>query len=1205
MATRISSSRWIALASFALAVAGGRPARCEAPVLPVPTFDNSIQAGYYCINGCWESEATWALTVQRLKDRVGSGPYARLGLVYSVAPDMPWTADLAHPVLTSPTLESLREQLDRARANGIHLSFSLTAGISRSNGLYDAAAAEDRRNFQWYRDGLVLRETPSRYARKLRRHLETKMRAFAPLLMTVIEEYPDTFGICAGDGELELLADRLDESTPYEDQIIADYSPFVILEFRDWIRNTGMYGPGGAYEGQGRAASGTLYSDPVTGLASFNTDFGTAFSTWDLEYFNWSLDDPIDGDPKAIPHSVSGAPGWSPLPSSGPDFIAGGFDAPRVWNEYSPEFWQLWLTFRELLVGNYVRDFITWVMTTENASGAKVPKDRFYTYQIPADYYLETYPGCPQPNRRYLTSASPTWTADVSDLAGVGVTVFDGYQWPGGYTRTSTRLLPAMSVFRDQHWGMIEFNLSWPFIGGVETDPEVPAEQIRQGYLAGSRLFFYFPWLLDPEDEVTVNLDALGLFVSQARFQPRDAPWTSYRPPAVTGLAVVDGPAVEVAWSPRVFPERGDFEWTDWPGFLRHEVWQGTSADFVPGVGGTLVGTTRSPSLVTSGLARGSSYIKVAARSVAGLLGDAAVAALCLAPSITQFTTSAVLRTPGASSTLSWQTAGATSVTINGVARAASGTLVVRPTSTTTYLLQATNACGTVSRQVIVNVFNGTGGLGTPTVTAPTAGQVIGVSGVTLSWSRIAAAGLYDLRLFDNLSGKALFTGSLAGSASTSSLVDLADGAYRFAVRACTGGTADTQCGAFASVAFTVDLIQPTAAPVLTAPADGAALTTSTVAFSWTSVAKADASLPLYYELLVENVAAGGTAVQIRVPDPTLGSIHSLQSSAHYRTRVRACHGGCGPFSEPVDFAITLGPVPTTAPSITSAIVSGGNQLTVDWTAVAGADIYQIQVVQPSPAGPGGGALTVAARQVSETTASFSVPAGLAYIFVRACNGDGCGPYASVQSIDAPGPSPSVATLGTPMAQSTVDGPVVVFTWNRVAGDDGSNTLYRLYVQDLSRQSAALDLVTTQNYWAANLRAEGAVYAALVVASPGPSQVVGPASTFAVRGSSAATPTMVEPTHQTQVSAGNVLFRWSPVEGASLYEYYVAVCGVGSATARGVTPGLFVNVPLTASGAPTTYCAVARACPAGASCAPGSDAGWGPWNDALTCTATP
>ncbi len=421
---------------------------------------------------------------------------------------------------------------------------------------------------------------------------------------------------------LELLADRLDESTPYEDQIIADYSPFVILEFRDWIRNTGMYGPGGAYEGQGRAASGTLYSDPVTGLASFNTDFGTTFSTWDLEYFNWSLDDPIDGDPKAIPHSVSGAPGWSPLPSSGPDFIAGGFDAPRVWNEYSPEFWQLWLTFRELLVGNYVRDFITWVMTTENASGATVPKDRFYTYQIPADYYLETYPGCPQPNRRYLTSASPTWTADVSDLAGVGVTVFDGYQWPGGYTRTSTRLLPAMSVFRDQHWGMIEFNLSWPWIGGVEGNPEVIADQITLAYTNGARIYSYFPWLLEPDDNVTANLDGLGVFVSRVKFQPRDAPWTSYIAPAPGLLqATADSGRARLTWSNQVFPERTDFPWPAWPEFGKFEVWAGSSPDFVPPAGGTLLGETTSSTFLAPPFGSGVRYFKVIAVTKSGLRG--------------------------------------------------------------------------------------------------------------------------------------------------------------------------------------------------------------------------------------------------------------------------------------------------------------------------------------------------------------------------------------------------------------------------------------------------------------------------------------------------------------------------------------------------------------------------------------------------------
>ena len=41
-----------------------------------------------------------------------------------------------------------------------------------------------------------------------------------------------------------------------------------------------------------------------------------------------------------------------------------------------------------------------------------------------------------------------------------------------------------------------------------------------------------------------------------------------------------------------------------------------------------------------------------------------------------------------------------------------------------------------------------------------------------------------------------------------------------------------------------------------------------------------------------------------------------------------------------------------------------------------------------------------------------------------------------------------------------------------------------------------------------------------------------------------------------------------------------------------------MQVPLLALGnAPTMYSAIVRACPAGATCAFGSDAGWGPWSN--------
>jgi phosphoribosylanthranilate isomerase len=58
----------------------------------------------------------------------------------------------------------------------------------------------------------------------------------------------------------------------------------------------------------------------------------------------------------------------------------------------------------------------------------------------------------------------------------------------------------------------------------------------------------------------------------------------------------------------------------------------------------------------------------------------------------------------GQSSTLSWATSNAASVTLDGAAVAANGSRVVSPTSTTTYSLVATNATGSVTSTVTVTV---------------------------------------------------------------------------------------------------------------------------------------------------------------------------------------------------------------------------------------------------------------------------------------------------------------------------------------------------------------------------------------------------------------------------------------------------------------------------------------------------------------------
>ena len=617
-----------------------------------------------------------------------------------------------------------------------------------------------------------------------------------------------------------------------------------------------------------------------------------------------------------------------------------------------------------------------------------------------------------------------------------------------------------------------------------------------------------------------------------------------------------------------------------------------------PGSGSSAVAVGAS----ITGLTCGTTYhFRVAATSAAGtgLGSDATFATGACGPVINSFTASSVLVSPGGASTLSWSVAAGATLTLNGAAVSSpTGSQVVNPTTTTTYTLVATAGGGSTSRSLTVTVNDGTASLGTPTVTSPGNGQSVVVTGVGFTWTSVGGATGYDIRVSDGTTGLVLFSGSLSGGASTSTLISLAAGSYGFAVRACAGGVAASQCGGFGTVSFTVSPAGPSGAPTVTFPTQGANLSASTQTLSWTAVTPNPALSGLTYEVLLRDLAAGTTALQITVPAPNLSTIFTMNSSTQYELKVRACQASCGPYSTPVTFSVTLPPVPITGPTGLGCSVSGGNSLTCNWNSVANADAYQIQVVQAPPAGPGGGALTAAAKQVSATTVTLPVPAGAATVFLSACNGDGCGPYSTVP-ITAAGPNPSQANIGTPMAGTVVTGPGVLFTWNRVPGDNGSNTFYRLFVQDLSRQATALDVFTSSNFYSAYFKAEGARYDALVVSNPGlGSQATGPSQGFNVAGASATAPTMVSPAHNSSVTSGNIQLGWSPVPGATLYQYFVAVLGQGSATVQGVTPGLIAQVPLSGTGVGTVYSGIVRACPAGATCVLGSDAGWGPWSNA-------
>ncbi len=616
-------------------------AQTPAP-LPAPSYDTTFYALAYGDGLAEEQGFTEA--ADELLARVAPGPYAKTGFADYFTLDMAWAGDPAQATLTSPSETSLRALLDRARARGLVFHIAAMAGASRATTVYTDAKREDRRNAQWFADGRIVPSsfsggldasidsayaTPSRYARKLRRHLEAKVRAFAKRTLALRADYPDTLVSASGDAEMELNSEALDEDLSFERQPIADYSPFAVLEFRDWLLHQGLYADGAIYAGDGytKAESDTFTQGAgalaADNLARFDADFGTPFTSWSLEHFPWSLADPIDADPGAIASAEYGALGWSPLPSSGPDYVAGGFDAPRSWNEHSPRFWATWLQFRATMLASYARDFATWMTTTPGATGETLSPARWYSHQIPADFLNGTHPGSAKPERRLLTAASPLWTSLVGeDVGSPGLTVLDRYEsgdvvGSAVYRRTSQYLFAVMPQLGLPSWGMPEYSPSWPIDVLPDENRSSIASQLLRAYDAGAHLLCFTPW---PHFVDTADGEALGDLVDQVKYQPRGPRGTPWSPPAVRGLAAGFGAAPALGWQAEIFEGTPGFTWGDWPLFHHFELWRGATPDFTT-ADGTLAGAAFAPAWTDPAPSSAQPYYRVLAVSRTGHRG--------------------------------------------------------------------------------------------------------------------------------------------------------------------------------------------------------------------------------------------------------------------------------------------------------------------------------------------------------------------------------------------------------------------------------------------------------------------------------------------------------------------------------------------------------------------------------------------------------
>ena len=462
-----------------------------------PAVDSPLAAHVTYIAPLWmsfltASDAQVAAEVSTLRSRIGEGGGVKLGFATYVQVMMnDWHVDISSPSAIRAQLTDFESQVDlgiqRARANNIVFVINLLTAIrSAVDEAQSTSYDEDRRVMQWDEHNQVLAGwwTHSRYARRQYAVQRAYMQEVAKILAERVAKYPETLVAIAGDGEVELAGEWPD---------LCDYSPFALAEFRDWLRGEGLYGPGAVFEGEAYELAARYRGDASPGVDSngdghtLNGDFGTAFTSWQLRYFDWPLSDSVTADPNAIQSSVYGTVDFNPLPDAGGDH----FDVPRSVHE-ADSWWEIWNRFRQTMVWHHNRDLAMWMTTATTSDGLRLTSDRWFSYQIPADYLFGSTPGTG--NGGLVMSASPWWTANVAPYGGLGFTSFGIRLGASTYLRTLPGLVAGIPScgssdmtapqcvggtggLAGTNWGLFEWH---PVVPQAEAD--APARYFQQRY---------------------------------------------------------------------------------------------------------------------------------------------------------------------------------------------------------------------------------------------------------------------------------------------------------------------------------------------------------------------------------------------------------------------------------------------------------------------------------------------------------------------------------------------------------------------------------------------------------------------------------------------------------------------------------------------------------------------------------------------------
>ncbi len=507
---------------------------------------------------------------------------------------------------------------EKAQSAGITIGYHAGVTPHHTHGALETLRQTDRRFSQWESDGSVYNTghddlttiTLSRYAEPLMELRETLAVKYGRGFASALAAMPDTVVCVNGPIEVELRR-------AFEDQRhYADYSPFFVMEFRDWLTGKGEYNSqNGKYAGQSFPmeligsydfSNDLTPNESASGGLSFNQVFGTQFTTWNLLYWDPDL------FPEPLPMDQNPKPG-----NGQPGHTAGGFDPPRDHNgtlvggnDLFKKLWDGWRSdihfdyragfgFRQVAVKHFVSDNARWI----KSGGA--PLERNFTHQIPVDFIGNWI--------RERSSASPFWTA-LNPYSNAGYTTY--------FDTTQEDVLFMVTQMLSPRWGLFEYHPD-PFF----------TEPLEYFNTSLETLYQYRCHILVPLDlydaeggdygligtifETSINtfFNAVWPESGGRRFdQPYfNETWIDYVPPDVSHIQFAGG---VLSWSPVIWDVRPDLLWTDWGEFDHFAVYRGSRPDFVPNAS-KRISQTRDSSL--AGLATGY-YYKVLAVSRADLV---------------------------------------------------------------------------------------------------------------------------------------------------------------------------------------------------------------------------------------------------------------------------------------------------------------------------------------------------------------------------------------------------------------------------------------------------------------------------------------------------------------------------------------------------------------------------------------------------------